>query len=398
MAGDVLDRFQTAAGATRKGIAARAAGDQRGETLARARVAAAANSKPSAATRVRLADVQPEVVEWLWASRIPLGKLTVIDGDPGLGKSMLTIELAAKLSRGVALPEHGDLPAVEGTTLLLSAEDGLADTIRPRLEAAGADLTRIEALTAVKGVPPDLSNIAAIRSEALTIGAKLIVIDPIMAFLTSHTDSYKDSDVRRALRPLADLAQEIQAAVVIVRHLSKRTGGVAVHAGGGSVGIGGAARSVLIVAKDPDDESARIIASAKSNLEHEPASLRFCVSKAAPDAIAASIEWLGDSHMNANQLLAHRDSTAGDDAGALECAMEFLRTVLADGPSDARDVIKEARGAGIAERTLDRAKARLGVKAEKSALSKKWRWSLGKGRHARNLAPFEKTPSERGDK
>ncbi len=183
---------------------------------------------------VCLSDVKPESVSWLWRGRIPFGKLTLLDGDPGLGKSTLSLDLAARLSVGGTMP--GDTTPVEAAaTLLLTAEDGLADTVRPRLEAAGADVTRIHALRDVPETgnddgrttfrPPMLPDDIALMKEIVQKhGVRLIVIDPLMAFLSGRVKSFHDQDVRRARAPLAAMAEETGAAVLVLRHLNKMQG------------------------------------------------------------------------------------------------------------------------------------------------------------------------------
>jgi RecA-family ATPase len=228
-----------------------------------------------------LSEVEPEKVEWLWPGRLPIGKLAVLDGDPGLGKSAVTLDLAARVSASLELPEGGRCgPA---GVVLLSAEDGLADTIRPRLDAAGADTERIVALSTVTergGAERTISltqDLNTVEQAVKRVGAALVVIDPLMAFLSGKTDSHKDQDVRRALAPLAALAEKTGAAVLIVRHLNKAAGGNALYRGGGSIGIIGAARSGLVIAPDPEDPERRILASNKHNLSRAAPSLVFQV-------------------------------------------------------------------------------------------------------------------------
>jgi RecA-family ATPase len=170
-----------------------------------------------------LSEVQPELVEWLWPGRLPLGKLAVLDGDPGLGKSVITLDLAARVSAGLEFPDSGRCgPA---GVVLLSAEDGLADTIRPRLDAAGADTERVVALSTVaeaKGGERVMSltkDLSVIERAIERVGAALVVVDPLMAFLSEKTDAHKDQDIRRALAPLSVLAERARASVLIVRHL-----------------------------------------------------------------------------------------------------------------------------------------------------------------------------------
>ncbi|MDP6582331.1 MAG: AAA family ATPase, partial [Vicinamibacterales bacterium] len=221
------------------------------------------------AVGVLLSDVTPERVEWLWLGRIPSGKVTLIDGDPGLGKSALTTDLAARVSTGRPMPD-GE-PCEAGGVVILTAEDALADTVRPRLDAAGANSTRIIAVPTVgtgedEHMPSVPGDLGAIEVAIQRVDARLVIIDPLMAYLGGEVNSHRDQDVRRALAPIAQLAERTGVAVLIIRHLNKDQGGKAIYRGGGSIGISGAARSVLLVAEDPDDLDRRILVPVKANL------------------------------------------------------------------------------------------------------------------------------------
>lgn len=330
---------------------------------------------------VILSNVKPERVEWLWPGRIPKGKLSLLDGDPGTGKSALTADLAARVSSGDSWPDG--TPCEAGGVVLLSAEDGLADTVRPRLDAAGADASKVLALAAVPdgeegerllSIPQDLS---LIERGIKRVDAVLVVVDPLMAFLGSDVDSNKDQHVRRALTPLAALAERAGAAVLVVRHLNKASGGNALYRGGGSIGIIGAARSGLLVAKDPQDDNRRVLAPQKSNLSEPAPSLMFTLEAA--DNGAVRVSWRGESSLNASQLL----SAPADEEGrsAQSEARDFLKELLEAGPVPSDEVTKEARAAGIADSTLRRAKSSLGVKAEREGEPGKrgggrWVWTL----------------------
>lgn len=256
---------------------------------------------------VRLADVEPEHVTWLWPGRIPLAKITLLDGDPGLGKSSLTLDLAARTSVGASMPDGS--PGVAGGVVILSAEDGVADTIRPRVEAAGGDLSRIAVLRTVgvgederlPAIPDDLPEVEVAIAE---VGATLLIVDPLAAFLGADVNSHRDQDVRRALAPFAALAERTKVAVTVVRHLNKATGASAIYRGGGSIGIAGAARSVLLVAKDPADPERRILAPVKSNLGRPSAALAYTMEEASNGAV--KVAWQGESDLSADRLLASR--------------------------------------------------------------------------------------------
>ena len=320
-----------------------------------------------------LADVEPERVSWLWHGRIPLGKVTVIDGDPSLGKSTLTTDLAARVTTGSPMPDRSasDLPGPAGV-VLISAEDGAADTIRPRADAAGADTRRIHLLTDVEGLddegrskrvpwtmPRDLDMLALLVRETQS---RLVVLDPLSAVLAASVDSYRDQDVRGALRPLADVAESTGAAIIIVRHLSKTGGANALYRGGGSIGIIGAARSALLVAKDPDDESGhtRILVPTKSNLAELPCALRYELV-GVDEHGCARVRWLGESTHTANALLA--EPASDDERSEQGEIATMLLELTADGPISVEDARKALRAAGydVTPKTLQRARARAGL-------------------------------------
>jgi hypothetical protein len=309
----------------------------------------------------RLSDVQPERVEWLWPNRVPLGKLTVLEGDPGLGKSMLTLDLAARLSVGGHTCDGHPLPTAG--TVLLTAEDGLADTVRPRVDAAGGDPAQIVALVAVQVAEgeelPELpTHIEAVAAAIEDAGARLVIVDPLVAYLPASVNSWRDHDIRRALRPLATLAEDTGAAVVVVRHLTKGAG-PAVYRGGGSIGIIAAARSALLVARDPEDEGRRVLASVKCSNGREPESLAFRVEDDGQGR--ARVVWGGTSPHRANALTMLPEDP--DQRPALDEAVDVLREALAGGPRPVRDVERIARESGVELRTLRRARQRIGVRS-----------------------------------
>ncbi len=311
---------------------------------------------------VRLSDVKVERVSWLWQDRIPFGKLTVLEGHPGTGKSTFTIELAACITTGTTLPGGPQHPPSD--VLVLTAEDGVADTVRPRLEAARGDATRVHVVEGIvdedgglgfPGLPDDISAIAAAIEDA---AARLVILDPLTAYLGGAVNSYKDHDVRRALAPLAKVAEQTGAAVVVVRHLTKQTGGQAITAGGGSIGIIGAARSGLLVARDPDDPDRRVLAVSKSNLAKLADSLSFRLEDT--DGYAR-VRWEGTSAHSADRLVAVPSDP--EEKSALDEARELLADWLRDGPMLQKEVQRLAREAGVSEKTLRRAKQAGGVES-----------------------------------
>jgi len=315
---------------------------------------------------IYLSEVPIERLRWLSPGRLARGKLTILDGDPGLGKSTLLCDWAARVTLGEALP--GGEPGEPRGVVLLSAEDGLADTIAPRLAAAGADLDRVAAIVSVPHseeqpdgpprwptIPDDVKHLA----EAIVdTRAALVVIDPFVAYLSRRHGSHNDQEVRQALAPLAQLAEGYGVAVVLVRHLNKNRGGVALYRGGGSIGIIGAARCGLLLARDPDDPDRRILASTKSNLAEAPPALAFRLERV-PHTDVARVVWAGESDHTAETLLAVEDDEPA--AERRDANAEWLRALLADGPLPAVEVKARARQAGIPPRTLDRLRQRVGV-------------------------------------
>ena len=337
---------------------------------------------------VRLADVTAERISWLWEGRLPRGKIVVLDGDPGVGKSSLTTEMAAIVSTGKPWPDGSHCPG--GDVLILSAEDGLADTIRPRLDAAGADTARIHALTAVTiedadggylSRPPVVpADLTLIKQIITTRGVRLVIIDVLMAYLSSEVNSYRDQDVRRALHQVATVAADTGACVIIVRHLNKSNGTNALYRGGGSIGIVGQARAAFIAAADPDDDTGqrRILAAAKMNIAALPPALAY---RLAGDARlgCARVEWLGETGHYARDLLTERtgpDDT--DDRTERDEAADWLTGYLTDtgGEAAPADAKKAARQAGIATRTLERARVRARVKLRRSGFPAQTVWAL----------------------
>jgi len=354
---------------------------------------------------VRLSDVEPERVGWLWPARIPYGKLTVLDGDPGTGKSTLTLDLAARVSNGGRMPDDvmPEKPGKAGV-VLVSAEDGAGDTIRPRLDAAGADVERVHLLTDVDDIDDEGKmrrrpwtmprDIDVLRDLVVTTGARLVIIDPMNAVLATAVDSYRDQDVRVALAPLARIAEETGAAIVLVRHLTKGGGANALYRGGGSIGIIGAARSGLLAAADPNDEDGtrRVLAATKANLAKAATSLAYELVPAEEHG-CARVRWLGEStHTSSSLLTAPRSD---EERTAVDDAVEFLRDALAEGAVPAKQLIRAANDAGHSKRTLDRAKKEINARSFKSGVDGGWLWTLDQDRQDQHCQPY--TPGDLGD-
>ena len=336
-------------------------------------------------TTVCIADVVPQRTEWLWEGRIPLAQITLIDGEPGKGKGCITCDLAARVTRGGAMPlaAVSSTPRPAAAVLFMSAEDALAQVIRPRLDVAGADVRRVHAITAMPrnndvDAPPTLAPEDVVKLEAAIVrhGATLVVIDPLMAFLPANVDAHRDQDVRRVLTPLARVAERTGAAIVIVRHPRKGAGS-AMHRGGGSIGIGAAARSVLFVGDDPEDADARIIVGAKENNSRRAPGLRFRVD-GVPHVVGEQprVSWIGiAAGVTADEL------AAPPVANTLDATVAALRGVLAAGSLSAEKATERVQAiVACSAPTIRRARQQLGVVALQvrgpSGKVEGWTWTL----------------------
>lgn len=324
--------------------------------------------------------VTPTKTAWLWRGYIPLGTLTILDGDPGLGKSTITVDLAARVSRGRLMPPlsgRTDLSA-PADVLILSAEDSAEQTIRPRLDAAGADVGRVHTIDATAVgedgerppiLPTDLDLVEELTSQR---GVKLIIIDPFMAYLDGELNAHKDQDVRRCLHRLKTLAENTGAAVVLVRHLNKLNGGPALYRGGGSIGITGAARSALVVGENPAEPKQLILAPVKCNLSAMPPALTYSVCTA--DNGAAVVGWGEETTLTADDILGNPRRT---QTVAGECA-ELIRGLLADGPKPAEDMEGELKANGYSGNAIREGRKAAKVKAVRQGFgdSGAWYWQL----------------------
>jgi len=299
-----------------------------------------------------LSDVEPKPVQWLWRDRIPLGELTLFDADSATNKSSITLDLAARVSTGRSLPDGSE--GLVGGVILLQTEDSLEKTVVPRLDAAGADRSRIAILSATVMIPKDLPDIEA---AIIAMDAKLLVIDPLSEFLGRNANS--EQSVRQALAPLAALAERQGIAGILVRHLNKSVGQGAMYRGLGSVGIVAAARSRFILGPHPKDPNVRVLAHAKTNLGLLTPSLLY--EPVTGENGAVRIEWRGECGLWAEEVLAPQKRGLRE----IDAAKHFLTGILSRGPMAQKDIKAEATKRGVAWRTVERAKADLGIVSER---------------------------------
>jgi putative DNA primase/helicase len=306
-----------------------------------------------------LSEVLPESVKWLWRGRIPLGKITMLDGDPGLGKSAITLDLAARVSASNPMPDGTE--GASGGVVLISGEDGLADTVRPRLGAAGADCSRILDLTYSNGEFFQIAeHLPELKQAIHQVSAVLLVLDPVMAFLPPKKSSNSDQEMRQALTPLAKLAEKTGTAVILVRHLNKaETLSNALYRGGGSIAFIGLARSGLTVAESKRHAPFRVLAMSKCNLAKLGPSLLYQIRE---NGEKISVEWSGQSEETATDLLV----AAGPQA-IRKRAEEFLLKELSTGPMSSKTLTERGKAEGFSGKTLQRARHDIGIRPHQTA-------------------------------
>ncbi len=351
--------------------------------------------KPSTSTKAQkhhaqlvehvLSDIAKQAVSWIWDKRVPREAITILEGDPGQGKSFITLDVAARVSRGWAMPpaSRGEQTGEPRKVILVSAEDSLERTIKPRLMALGADQQRIICIETVHEDPNDPitvrpvcfpKDLSLVEDSIVRHNADLLVIDPFSAMLTEKADSNKESDMRRILHLLKLMAERTGVAILIVRHLNKMSTETNVmYRGGGSIGIIGAARSAFVVGAHPDDEAGdrRVLARTKGNLCATPPSLEYRVE--VQDGVPV-VHWEGEVDITAQELATKTVSSGRDDKKAL--AKDFLTEKLAHGEMAACILEEQAKAAGISKATLRRAKNEMGISSRRSEFSGGWMWYL----------------------
>jgi hypothetical protein len=314
-----------------------------------------------------VADIVPERIRWLWKPYLPLGAVTILQGDPGLGKSSILADLAARVTRGSCAP-LSDAPMPRGGVLMLTSEDSHAAVLRPRLEAAGASSERVFVMTEVfstrDGLPRHVAlseHLGAIEVACVEQDVRLLVVDPVMSFMGGSIDAYSDYGVRQCLDAVAPLAQRLDLAVVLVRHFTKSRSGTAMHHGSGSIAFSGLARSVLEV---DETTNGRVLASVKRNYGPPPEAVRYgFVEVPGPLGEAVGrVEWLATT------------PRTPPEPTMRDRAIVFLNAQLANGPVLAAEARRAATARGIGERTLEAAKKELSVRSVRNADA--WWWLL----------------------
>lgn len=327
------------------------------------------------------ADIKPEHVEWLVDQSFPLGMLAVIGGQPGLGKSQISINLAAGVTTGKGLPGTGGFNNL-GSVIILANEDDASRTIRPRLDSAGADITKVHIVEGVarEGADVDMfqldQDIADLRERALQIGdVKLIIIDPPSAYLGTRVDSYKESDVRRVLMPLSTLAQETGAMILLIVHLNKRTDGGAQQRFSGSTAWTAAPRVGFMVLEDPLSKQ-RFMLPVKNNIGDDRLGYEYHIAEkliqyGGQTFKSSYIVWDQTTNRSVSELMAPPKASK---VTVVDDAKSFLEDELANGPLPVEKIISLAKAAGVSWPSVNRAKKDMPISSSK--VGDGWIWTL----------------------
>ena len=307
---------------------------------------------------IRMSEVDTQTVEWLWEPYIPFGKVTIVQGNPGEGKTTFALRLAAACTTGGTLPGMKPLPPFQ--VIYQTAEDGLGDTVKPRLIEAEADLDRVLVIDEAKR---ELTLSDERIEKAITQNeARLIILDPIQAYMGEKTDMNRANEVRPMFRRLAEVAERTGCAVILIGHLNKAAGGQSAYRGLGSIDFRAAARSVLLIGRVKREPNVRVIVHDKSSLAPEGKPVAFCLDP------KTGFSWVGKYDITAEELLS---GAGGNTATKTEQAERLILDLLADGKELASEEIeKAAADAGISARTVRAAKKTLTGALLQSALAR----------------------------
>lgn len=295
-----------------------------------------------------MSDIPAEEVRWLWYPYLPRGKITIIQGDPGEGKTTYVLALAALLTRGLPMPGCTESrPPMN--IIYQTAEDGLADTVKPRLTALGADCSKV---LVIDESEQELTLSDRRLAQAIQeTDAGLFVLDPIQAYLGDGVDMHRANEVRPIFKRLGQLAEQTGCAIVLVGHMNKMQGGKSAYCGLGSIDFRAAARSVLLVGRSKDDEEVRVVVHDKSSLAPEGKSILFSLHS------DTGFSWSGFCNTTASELL----SGSGPSTTKTEQAERLLLELLKDGEVASEELVRQSTALGISERTLKIAKQNQGV-------------------------------------
>ena len=318
---------------------------------------------------INMQDIEVEQVEWLLYPFIPYGKVTIIQGDPGEGKTTMMLQIIAKLTKGELIftgSKENEITALKQeiepvNVIYQTAEDGLGDTIKPRLLAAGADCSRV--LVIDDSEQPLTMLDYRLEEAIIKTNARMVVLDPIQGFLGADVDMHRANEIRPMMKKISGLAEKYHCAIVLIGHMNKNSGSKSSYRGLGSIDFQAAARSVLIVGRVKNEPEIRVVCHIKSSLAPEGKSIAFRLNK------AKGFEWIGEYDVSADDLLS--GSNRGQKTSE---AKEFLKEILESSAMAQKKIIEEAENQGIKKRTLCNVKSELNIESEK--IGNQWFWSL----------------------
>ena len=337
----------------------------------------------------KMSEIEPQPINWLWEDYIAKGTFTLITGEPDLGKSQITLSMAAIVTTGGIWPVGGKQSEM-GNVILISAEDSPEHTIRTRLEANGANLSKVHLLDGIRKSDSNsdfkLFNLKSNLTDLETMineikGVTMIVVDPLSAYLAG-VDTYNNKDVRSMLAPLSNLAGRYDIAIVGVEHPPKSSNGRAMNQVGGSIAFVAASRSAYLVSKDPEAEERRLFLKIKNNLSNYSGGISFTVeSHKLPNGIEISKVVWGDEpvKITADEVLAYYNQT--EFQHKKESRKKWLQEELADGPKNAAEVEKKALTQGMTQKQLRTTKEYAGVSSDKTDFDGGWDLSLSNPNH-----------------
>jgi len=303
-------------------------------------------------------EIDSEEIKWLWKPYIAFGKITIIQGDPGTGKTTFALAIASLISKNRKMPTGSTKP-VDGAVLFQSGEDSPKDTIKPRLVACKADCSKILFAESDRGF-----NLSTVEKVIIKTNAKLMVIDPLQAFLTANQDIASTKNMRPLLRELSNVAERTGAAVLIIGHMNKNDRAKGIYRGLGSIDITAAARSVLLIGKRKDNENTRFMAQIKNNLSTFGKAVSFTINK------RGGIDFQGECDISEDELL----SVAGDKKTKYQIAKELITTMLADGDRKSNEMFDACINAGVTASTISYTKRQLGVQS--IIKDNDWYWTM----------------------
>lgn len=314
--------------------------------------------KEKALSIVGMDSVEAEAVEWLWYPYIPFGKVTILQGDPGCGKTMLALDLAARLSKGEPLP-FSDVPLPPMTVLYQTAEDGMGDTIKPRLLEAKANCENIKFID--ESQDPLCFTDQRIEAAIHQTGARLLILDPLSAYIGGDISLNAANEVRSTFRPLYEVASRTRCAVLIIAHMNKSMGSSALYRTNGSIDVSGAVRSIIAVGRRRGERTERIAVHVKSNLAQAGKALIY--------ELTDRIEWKSQEDIDPDTLFL---SGSSDRRTKKDEAEYELLMVLVDRDTPATEIEEHFKEMGISFRTVNEAKKSLGVRSYRKGNQSFW--------------------------